>query len=285
MELDVDVDKIKADVIKGLSITQAVEKEIFRKLTAELRAKTEERRVEEKIVKIPQVSESLLREIKKLEKEKAQLKEKLSEAHKEILDLKKKLELYHRQTNIQVRAIREIQTLTEEVRRLSEELKKYEQENLKLKQEIADLKTMIVEVAKQNYKIAIPITTLTTTSVSKAEREYGQIEKNSIIHILNPTFAQKEAILKLVEANVLSILTENPTEEFTKAVEEHGIPVISINNVREHVIIPFDNIVLYSQNLVKMVEEKKKELEEKLKAKKKVELEDLIMRYRMERWG
>lgn len=285
MELDVDVDKIKADVIKGLSIAQAVEKEIFRKLTAELKTKTEEKRVEEKIVKTPQVSESLLKEIKKLEKEKAQLKEKLSEARKEILDLKKKLELYHRQTNIQVKAIREIQTLAEEVRRLSEELKKYEQENLNLKQEIANLKIMIVEVAKQNYKIAIPITTLTTTSISKAEREYGQIEKNSVIYVLNPTFTQKEAILKLVEANVLSILTENPTEEFTKAVEEHGIPVISIDNVREHIIIPFDNIVLYSQNLVKIVKEKKKELEEKLKAKKKVELEDLIMRYRMERWS
>lgn len=285
MELDVDVDKIKADVIKGLSIAQAVEKEIFRKLTLELKARTEERKVEEKTVKQPKVSETLLKEIKKLEKERAQLKERLSEARKEILELKKQLELYHKQTNIQVKTVREIQALSEEVRRLSEELKKYEKENLRLKQEIADLKSLIITISKHNYRLAIPVTTLTLTSLSKAEREYGPIEKDSIIYVINPVFVQKEALSKLVKAEVLSIIAHKPEEEFTRSVENQGIPVLKIEDIKDHIIQVFDDIVLYNNTLVKCAREKKKELKEELRARKTLELEDLIMKYRLERWG
>ena len=285
MELDVDVDKIKADVIKGLSIAQAVEKEIFRKLTLELKARTEERKVEEKTVKQPKVSETLLKEIKKLEKERAQLKERLSEARKEILELKKQLELYHKQTNIQVKTVREIQALSEEVRRLSEELKKYEKENLRLKQEIADLKSLIITISKHNYRLAIPVTTLTLTSLSKAEREYGPIEKDSIIYVINPVFVQKEALSKLVKAEVLSIIAHKPEEEFTRSVENQGIPVLKIEDIKDHIIQVFDDIVLYNNTLIKCAKEKKKELKEELRARKTLELEDLIMKYRLERWG
>ena len=285
MELDVDVDKIKADVIKGLSIAQAVEKEIFRKLTLELKARTEEKKVEEKTVKQPKVSEALLKEIKKLEKERAQLKERLSEARKEILELKKQLELYHKQTNIQVKTVREIQALSEEVRRLSEELKKYEKENLRLKQEIADLKSLIITISKHNYRLAIPVTTLTLTSLSKAEREYGPIEKDSIIYVINPVFVQKEALSKLVKAEVLSIIAHKPEEEFTRSVENQGIPVLKIEDIKDHIIQVFDDIVLYNNTLVKCAREKKKELKEELRARKTLELEDLIMKYRLERWG
>jgi len=285
MELDVDVDKIKADVIKGLSIAQAVEKEIFRKLTLELKARTEERKVEEKTVKQPKVSETLLKEIKKLEKERAQLKERLSEARKEILELKKQLELYHKQTNIQVKTVREIQALSEEVRRLSEELKNYEKENLRLKQEIADLKSLIITISKHNYRLAIPVTTLTLTSLSKAEREYGPIEKDSIIYVINPVFVQKEALSKLVKAEVLSIIAHKPEEEFTRSVENQGIPVLKIEDIKDHIIQVFDDIVLYNNTLIKCAREKKKELKEELRARKTLELEDLIMKYRLERWG
>jgi len=285
MELDVDVDKIKADVIKGLSIAQAVEKEIFRKLTLELKARTEEKKVEEKTVKQPKVSEALLKEIKKLEKERAQLKERLSEARKEILELKKQLELYHKQTNIQVKTVREIQALSEEVRRLSEELKKYEKENLRLKQEIADLKSLIITISKHNYRLAIPVTTLTLTSLSKAEREYGPIEKDSIIYVINPVFVQKEALSKLVKAEVLSIIAHKPEEEFTRSVENQGIPVLKIEDIKDHIIQVFDDIVLYNNTLIKCAKEKKKELKEELRARKTLELEDLIMKYRLERWG
>lgn len=285
MELDVDVDKVKADVIKGLSIAQAVEKEIFRKLTLELRTRAEEKKIEEKTVKQPQVSEALLKEIKKLEREKAQLKEKLSKARKEIFELKKQLELYHKQTNIQVKTVREIQALSEEVRRLSEELKKYERENLRLKQEIADLKSIIITISKHNYRLAVPITTLTLTSISKAEREYGPIGKDSIIYVVNPVFVQKEALSKLVEAEILSIVVHEPEEEFVRGVENQGIPVLKIEDIKDYIIRVFDNIVLYNNTLIKVAKKRKKELEEKLRARKTLELEDLIMKYRMERWG
>jgi len=285
MELDVDVDKIKADVIKGLSIAQAVEKEIFRKLTLELRARAEEKKIEEKTVKQPKVSETLLKEIKKLEKEKAQLKERLIEARKEILELKKQLESYHKQINIQVKTVREIQTLSREVRRLSEELKKYEKENLRLKQEITDLKSLIITISKHSYRLAVPVSTLTLTSLSKAEREYGPIGKDSVIYVINPVFVQKEALSKLVKAEVLSIIAHKPEEEFIRSVENQGIPVLKIKDIKDHVIQVFDDIVLYNNTLIKCAKEKRKKLKEKLKTRKTLELEDLIMKYRMERWG
>ncbi|OYT60544.1 MAG: hypothetical protein B6U75_01435 [Desulfurococcales archaeon ex4484_217_1] len=220
-----------------------------------------------------------------MEREKAQLKEKLSKARKEIFELKKQLELYHKQTNIQVKTVREIQALSEEVRRLSEELKKYERENLRLKQEIADLKSIIITISKHNYRLAVPITTLTLTSISKAEREYGPIGKDSIIYVVNPVFVQKEALSKLVEAEILSIVVHEPEEEFVRGVENQGIPVLKIEDIKDYIIRVFDNIVLYNNTLIKVAKKRKKELEEKLRARKTLELEDLIMKYRMERWG
>ncbi|RLG71700.1 MAG: hypothetical protein DRO08_04320, partial [Thermoprotei archaeon] len=109
--------------------------------------------------------------------------------------------------------------------------------------------------------------------------------KDSIIYVINPVFVQKEALSKLVKAEVLSIIAHKPEEEFTRSVENQEIPVLKIEDIKDHIIQVFDDIVLYNNTLVKCAREKKKELKEELRARKTLELEDLIMKYRLERWG
>lgn len=287
LDLDLDLDKIKSEVIKGSSIALAIEKEIFRKLTSELKAKVSEEKSERVIKPQPQthINESLLEEIRKLEFEKAYLKEKLSEAERKIWKLSKQLDEHRKQTNIQLKAIREIQTLSEEVRKLSEEIKKYEIENIKLQQELSNLKSIILQVGLGKYKLAKTLTTLTLTSISKVEREVGKIERNDIIYVLNPTFVQEDALNKMLKLEVLSVIVDNSTDEFKEVLENSGIPVIRIEEIKDYIVKVFGNILLYTEEVKKEAKIRREVLRKRLIEQKNINLEKLITEYRIERWG
>jgi len=284
LELDLDVDKIRIDVIKGATIASAIEKEIYRKLSHELKQKHVEEKVRPKRKTKETNVESLLVEVEKLEKEKALLKEKLKKARNEIHELRKQLEIYHKQTNVQIRAIREIQSLSEEVRRLSEELKKVEKENLELRENIRKLEMMLREVSKGTYNVAKTATTLTLASLSKLERDYGKLENYDIVYIVNPAFAQEEAVERLFKENILAVLVEKPSREFKSLLESKAIPVIELNEVKDYVI-KIGEIVFFKEELKEEAKARKEALRKLMIEKTRIDLEKIIREYRSERWG
>ena len=284
LELDLDVDKIRIDVIKGATIASAIEKEIYRKLSHELKQKHVEEKVRPKRKTKETNVESLLVEVEKLEKEKALLKEKLKKARNEIHELRKQLEIYHKQTNVQIRAIREIQSLSEEVRRLSEELKKVEKENLELRENIRKLEMMLREVSKGTYNVAKTATTLTLASLSKLERDYGKLENYDIVYIVNPAFAQEEAVEQLFKENILAVLVEKPSREFKSLLESKAIPVIELNEVKDYVI-KIGEIVFFKEELKEEAKARKEALRKLMLEKTRIDLEKIIREYRSERWG
>ncbi|MCD6114321.1 MAG: DUF460 domain-containing protein [Thermoprotei archaeon] len=284
LELDLDVDKIRIDVVKGATIASAIEKEIYRKLSHELKQKHTEEKVRPKRKTKETNVESLLVEVEKLEKEKALLKEKLRKARNEIHELRKQLEIYHKQTNVQIRAIREIQSLSEEVRRLSEELKKVEKENLELRENIRKLEMMLREVSKGTYSIAKTATTLTLASLSKLERDYGKLENYDMVYIVNPAFAQEEAVERLFKENILAVLVEKPSREFKSLLESKAIPVIELNEVKDYVI-KIGEIVFFKEELKEEAKARKEALRKLMLEKTSIDLEKIIREYRSERWG
>ncbi len=284
LDLDLDVDKIRADVVKGATIASAIEKEIYKKLSYELKQKTvEEKKHKRKQHKETNI-ESLLGEVEKLEKEKALLKEKLKQAKDEIYELKKQLDSYHRQTNIQLKAIREIQSLSEEVRRLSEELKRAERENAELREKLRKFEIVLREISKGSYKLAKTATTLTLTSLSKMERDYGELKDNDLVYVLNPTFIQEEAVEKIVKGNVLAILAEKPSEEFKSILESKAVPVIEISEIRDF-IIKLGDMLMFRNELVEEAKARKKALRELMVKRATIDLEKIVKEYRSERWG
>jgi len=284
LELDLDVDKIRIDVVKGATIASAIEKEIYRKLSHELKQKHVEEKVRPKRKTKETNVESLLVEVEKLEKEKALLKEKLRKARNEIHELRKQLEIYHKQTNVQIRAIREIQSLSEEVRRLSEELKKVEKENLELRENIRKLEMMLREVSKGTYSVAKTATTLTLASLSKLERDYGKLENYDMVYIVNPAFAQEEAVERLFKENILAVLVEKPSREFKSLLESKAIPVIELNEVKDYVI-KIGEIVFFKEELKEEAKARKEALRKLMIEKTRIDLEKIIREYRSERWG
>ena len=284
LELDLDVDKIRIDVVKGATIASAIEKEIYRKLSHELKQKHVEEKVRPKRKTKETNVESLLVEVEKLEKEKALLKEKLRKARNEIHELRKQLEIYHKQTNVQIRAIREIQSLSEEVRRLSEELKKVEKENLELRENIRKLEMMLREVSKGTYSVAKTATTLTLASLSKLERDYGKLENYDMVYIVNPAFAQEEAVERLFKENILAVLVEKPSKEFKSLLESKAIPVIELNEVKDYVI-KIGEIVFFKEELKEEAKARKEALRKLMLEKTRIDLEKIIREYRSERWG
>lgn len=284
LELDLDVDKIRIDVVKGATIASAIEKEIYRKFSHEPKQKHVEEKVRPKRKTKETNVESLLVEVEKLEKEKALLKEKLRKARNEIHELRKQLEIYHKQTNVQIRAIREIQSLSEEVRRLSEELKKVEKENLELRENIRKLEMMLREVSKGTYSVAKTATTLTLTSLSKLERDYGKLENYDMVYIVNPAFAQEEAVERLFKENILAVLVEKPSREFKSLLESKAIPVIELNEVKDYVI-KIGEIVFFKEELKEEAKARKEALRKLMIEKTRIDLEKIIREYRSERWG
>ena len=143
---------------------------------------------------------------------------------------------------------------------------------------------MLREVSKGTYSIAKTATTLTLASLSKLERDYGKLENYDIIYVVNPAFAQEEAVERLFKEDILAVLVEKPSKELKNLLESKAIPVIKLNEVKDYVI-KIGEIVFFKEELKEEAKARKEALRKLMIEKTRIDLEKIIREYRSERWG
>ncbi len=141
IELEIDEEKIKADVIRGKTVAEAIEMELERLLEEEMEREElkefKKRRRQNTNIKSKDFK------VQRLEAENEYLRRRVKELEEEIERLKEELE--SKQTvpeDVKVRALKEV------IRNLSAEARAKEEEIRKLKEEIRELREIIKALSK-----------------------------------------------------------------------------------------------------------------------------------------
>jgi len=282
IDLEISMDKIKEAVIRGLSVAEAVEREIGKFIeddVSSVETETKESRPEEKV----DVSKYLKR-IDELERDNQYLRIKIRKLQEEIKDLKMMLEIERKTSNVEVKAMRELSTLNEEVKKLSELVRKLDEENANLRTQLSKYETFIVMVGNGTYKVARNLKSLTMDSIKNSERNFGKIREDEIVYVADLSFVQDEALKYLSSKNIGGIIVDRVTDRVKELVEkEYIVPIVEREGLEG--IVTLESITLYPKSVEDHILKIREKLHAEYREKHKLDLESLIQEYRSSRWS
>lgn len=280
-ELDIPRDRVKANVVAGKSIAQAVEEEIEYLLAsgreeehAKAQTKPQEDRSKELLVA------KLENELSKLKMEKERLMKANRELKREVGELRKALEELTRSWSKEVAVDRQVSMLKGEVLDLARQLRALNEEIERLKGKMATYAKELEGVILGRKVVAMKSAMMTVASLEKLRRRYGELACSRPLYIENPKVYEEEAIAVLEEMKTPFVVADHMSPELKENLERRCIPVLAAEECLGGELFDF---VLVDAGCVKKAESERERLRHEAERKRFMDVEKLLEEYRAER--
>lgn len=281
--LEVSIDNIKAAVIKGKSIAEAVEEEIAKLYEEEAEEVEEKPKALEKQEKLEQrvVEERLREELRDLKQEREHLRERIRQLERRIRELEFELKYVKATRNPEEEVARTIEMLRNEVRRLSEYAKSLEEELMKLRNNMSEYKKYFTLMLRGEALPARRLHMLTLDALAKSEKILGKLRAGEIIYVENPGYFEVEAVRRLAEAKVKAVLLDEVEGRgLIDVLRKNLIPVLSL---KDYVIGEVFDVLLVNPNVLKDSDKLRRSLEEQRRRLEESRLLEILKEYRSSR--
>ena len=232
----VNVEEVKALVVKGMSIRAAINRLISAQ--EERRKDTEEKRLEEKKGSEGSESKDLLRvrgmmkekdeRIEMLEELTTVLKASLKEKEREIRSLKHKLDSMLTESMRELKKAEEIRKRDTEIERLTEEVRAREEENAELLEIIEGLKGRREVKGGKRIKM---IHSFSQDAIVNTDRKYG-LEKGDVVFLEDGSGGGASTAELLAKKGVVAVIYGKELSHFAdEKFFELGIPAFSTDEI------------------------------------------------------
>ncbi|HIP57782.1 MAG TPA: DUF460 domain-containing protein [Archaeoglobus profundus] len=261
-----DVDTVKAEVIKGTPLKEIVNYKEEKKVIQQQQS-VEDSKLKEELAKKNKI-------IKELEEENEMLRREIRRLKEEIERLRAKIVSLSREEHEKVRRENYIKALQAEIAELRKELRKKDEIIKELERRIEVLKKIKY---LDGWKVVKVLKKFTKDEIEKLEKMYG-INEGDIIYIEDPSGGGKVAAEYLCKKKIKAIISKKEMSHLARGVfEENEIPVININEVELEIK---DDIAIISSNKFEEVYERKCE---EMKKRKVERLEMILLEYKNRR--
>ncbi len=271
--IELDVEQIKADIIRGKTLAEAIEKEVEKRL--------EEARIEygvKKEVKKEAVGavykrdekliETLRERIRVLEAEKKRLVNTVKELRDKVVGLEIELKSIKSIVSPDENLLRELNRLRIENERLVEELRSLRKKIESLKKENIELVNALEEIVREGYVIAPIYSHLSIVNVERL------IKKGvKAIYVRDPSIYELDTLKKL-KNNRIALLVDNDIEYPIR------IPVVNIKHYKHYII---NEKVYVEPAILKRINDLWKVVDEEDREERFKRIVDMIREYKEER--
>ena len=273
MDIDVDIDEVKADVIKGLTIAEAVERQIERLMSAASAGQAQgpqpERREQPKEC---DTSKYELLEAQKvaLEKQVQELRAGLDNAERELEELRKRLKA-------ELLRDPEVAKLKAEAEKakalLADALKRSEA----LEAQLEELRGALALLRSGEFLVARRLSELKVQELRRSEAAFGELTANEVVVIDSWAQFEQEAVDRLAKANVAVVVLADISSPLANALRSRGIPTLQASKYR---VIEAGGLTLVEARVLKDAEVERSKLRSKASD---YLLERLLKEYRLSR--
>jgi len=282
LDIGIPVLEVKALVIKGLTINEAIKKTLSSKMAVSesLLTPPPERDLKSRIDALEAIIAQKDLLIHEYEVQIDRLEKKIFELQEEIEEFERTISLFLSAERKTIKLSKEVKSLENRVTYLSEELEKRDRLIKELKEEIIKWKR-ITELALENeIEKLLVIDVLTLSGVSKAIDDYGSL-RDKIVYIRDATPGDLKAAEILIKEGVKAVIIRGYIPGHVKDKFEYFlIPVVKDNEIE---VIEIDNNIYSEKGIIQIIENRRKELSEKWHMDFAKELEKIIKNYRYER--
>jgi len=287
LNINIPINEVKYLVIKGKSVSEALEEIIARSLDSDkgvtLPSELIKRLVSNVEFDLRNRIRSLEEERKELIRENELLKQKVKELEYKLIELRNELELRSREESAKVKSEREVQALLSRYNVLATYARKLERSLEEFKDEVKVLTEALRGVLSGELKLVRRIQLLKKDHLTSSVSKVGPLKKGELIYVVNPVITDDEALNTLKRLGII-ILTSNLSKELIDCFMRRSIPVI---DVKDNLVLELDDLVLLrSEGLDKLIKKAQRAIEDYRKRMMKVMTEEdlikLVNNYRAE---
>lgn len=285
--LDIDAEKVKADVIRGATIAEAVENAINELLAEDYTPPDiHDEKSKHDNDRVPQQNTQLLTEIELLRAENRILKKKLAELEDTVKALEIDLKIMTTSLKEEVERDREITMLRERILSLQGELERLRSRLRETEEDIEKLASFVFGIARGHIVPAIVIHDLSSETleiIEEKSRHYGR--QIVVIESPNPMGLERHAD-KVARTILFLLVPSRHYEKLYRIAETLHIPLLVME---EYVVERIGSLALLDGRVVidaySVLEEYKKHSQESSTQKELSinEFKKLIEEYRMKR--
>ncbi|MEB3860316.1 MAG: DUF460 domain-containing protein [Desulfurococcales archaeon] len=279
--LSLDIEKIKAEVLRGRTIAESIEKEIervlYRKRASGEKSAPPNPQAAGQAVNAGYRSSGghLLETIEALEAEKRVLEGKVKELERRLEEAEIRVREHLRSVRVEVARDEAILKLRQRIKLLEDELEKLKNSLKSERNRVEGLSSLIACIARGECVAIRSVKVLTSSSLKRTERTLGPLRKGEIVHVADPNVFESGALDELRGRGVQAILVEGGEPPFKSLAESRLIPVVPCPGL---VVSRLEDVVIVKSNVIGMIVEERKRLE-KRKALS-LNLEKLVNEYR-----
>lgn len=279
--LDLDAETIKESVLKGLTIAEAVERQIEKVIASWSKHEAETKPQPQPQQEQPRTKASVdTSRLHELEAEKYTLQRLLEEKDKIIKDLEAQLAYLRRRAREEAEAAikGELEALRNRVEILEKEIDKLREAIMRKEDEVKEATRLMVLASRGEVIVARTLPSATMASIRREEASNGPLSPGDVVYISNPGTFERDAVKALAEVPVLAVLLDEVTGGLASTLERSGVPVFRL---ADYLYTKFKGFILVKSSIRDDAVRRRGELE-MLRASQ-VNLERIIEEYRRER--
>ena len=289
--LDIDLEAVKAAIVRGTSLAEAIEEEIERKIAeAEPQPILQRRLARKQSIDEEanrKVEERLRAKLEELEAENRSLQLRIKMLREEIERLQGELRLVKAELDPQLEAERRVEELKRTLDLVRRELESLRREKIEFEDLLRKAVNYILEISLGRVAIGFTLPLLSPEKVKELVRNYGEYLCGALIAIeeVNPVYL--DHVKALLEKGIAGVLLPRSRFEYESAFEDKLIPVLPLEDYLLEKLGPLAILraEAYTEAALKrlLLEEEKKRKEETKKFLSKDELLRMFEEYRMQR--
>ncbi|WP_292319367.1 DUF460 domain-containing protein [Caldisphaera sp.] len=272
IDIDLDVEKIKADVIKGITIAEAIEKQINEMLNLNENYKEQ---INNNCNNDNQSFNELIYKIQKLEAEKIVLENKLNEMKKSLSIAENEVRIAKQNLKAELLKDEEIKKLKGDVTRLNSLINEIEM-NLNVANEKNNIfKSVLIKILNNELIILKRLQSLKINNIKKIEEIYGKIKEGDVILVEDQGSFENEALNYIEKSKVYGVLLNRDDTTLSELLTKKGIVVL---NKTKYNIFDIDIFTFGPSTILSDIKRKGKEIRKT--NEDNINLKNIIEQYR-----
>ncbi len=271
---DLDVERIKAEVIAGKTLADAIESQLSEILESII-DEDEERSaqtLDSRAGTTGETADSRWEEVERLRAERMILEDRIKKLTMELEEERSKVRRLKYSIKIEVEKDNEIKNLRHRIEQLENKINEQRNDISRLRDLVSKLKSLIIDVYTGEYVIGYRVESLTFKNIDKMP---DWIE---VVIVRNTGFVDDRAIEVLKKRDIVAVLAPGSGSLLHKVLEKAMIPVLDVNS---YDIVEIDELLFIPSEVL---DDADRVLEE-LKAARhtSIDIERMIMEYRARR--
>ena len=279
INVDLDFDKVKEYVLRGMSLAEAVELELQRILEDTGAHGVREQRLHQRD-----------QSVRALAEEARALRDRIEELNAKLILMDEKVKIL--QAELERTQVELEQCRRSRARPREPDVSRYIERIASLEQRLDELKSLLegkeealrktleelVRVSRGERIVVRELPSLTLSSIRKSEKSQGPILPGEVVYVSNPGTYETEAIEDIKRKGVVALLLDDASKGLGEAARRRGLPALGIMSYNPSRV---DRLLLVDSRVKVDAERILEEIERERRAN--IRLERLIEEYRRER--